>query len=62
MPTNRRRRVRGQVAQLPDWMVAFLKDGTVPDAGTEDHQQYLNWTLLPGYSDFYKLGWPEPPQ
>ena len=43
-------------------MVRYFEDGTVPEKGTEDHQQYLNWTLLPGYSDFYKLGWPDPPQ
>ena len=53
---------RAQRGQIPQWMHDYLERGIVPEKGSEARQQYDCWVLMPGYSDFYKLGWPEPPQ
>ena len=61
MPTKRRVG-RAQRGNAPAWMVRYFEDGTVPEKGTEAYQQYCDWTLFPGHSEFFGLGWPDPPE
>ena len=58
----RKPRRSAQRGQIPEWLHDYLERGIVPEKGSEARQQYDCWVLMPGYSDFYKLGWPDPPQ
>jgi hypothetical protein len=46
----------------PEWMQRYLEDRTVPPEGTPERDEYNAWTLMPGYSDYFGLGWPDPPE
>ena len=51
---------RSAVSGLPGWLVRFIETGEIPQDGTEDARQFLNWQLLPGWPAFMGLQWPDP--
>ena len=44
MPSNRKRRARQRIlTAVPQWVKEYLENGTVPERGTPDFQQYVEW-------------------